>query len=147
MILLTEASCFRPVGRKGLVIVTNWHFSHSFHFYFSALTLIVKVQSLDQRRTYIPRLSISPSNFASDHQEIQKARVFSPINVANTTLKTTTDGPFQDKTTDDKGYLLPGRTTGPETPSKIGESARSLISELTKASPSKVSTRTLSSNL
>ena len=35
-------------------IVTNWHFSRSFHFYFSALTLVVIVQSLAQTQTYIP---------------------------------------------------------------------------------------------
>ena len=30
-------------GESGHVIVTNWHFSRSFHFYFIALTLVVTV--------------------------------------------------------------------------------------------------------
>ena len=35
-------------------VVTNWHFSRSFHFYFTALTLVVIVHSLAQTQTYIP---------------------------------------------------------------------------------------------
>ena len=57
-----------------------------FHFYFIALTLIIVVQSLVQTQTYLPWLSISPSNFTSDHQENQKARVLKD-DVADTTLE------------------------------------------------------------
>ena len=46
-------------------------------------------------------LSISPSNFVSDHQRKSNSACIQSHNVANTTLKTTTDGPFQtqDETT------------------------------------------------
>ena len=63
-------------GMGWVVVVTNWHFSRSFHFYFTALTLVVIVQNLVRTQTYTPWLSISPSNFASDHQENRK-RVYS----------------------------------------------------------------------
>ena len=78
------------------VPVTNWHFSRSFHFYSIALTLVVTVQSLISNTSLHSLSSISPSYFVSDHQEINNACIQSQ-NVANTTLITTTDGPFQDK--------------------------------------------------
>ena len=53
-----EVPCFLGTVASGAesmpLIVTNWHFSRSFYFYFIALTLIVIVQSLVQTQTYIP---------------------------------------------------------------------------------------------
>ena len=49
-----ERPCTPHSPSPTLPIVTNWHFSRSFHFYFIALTLVVIVQSLAQTQTYIP---------------------------------------------------------------------------------------------
>ena len=81
------------------VPVTNWHFSRSFRLIFlniydhypSDLILSSSPHSFK---------SISPSNFVSDHQENQTARVFSPINVANTTLRLQRTARFKTKRND-----------------------------------------------
>ena len=68
-------------------IVTTWHFSRSFHFYFIVLTLVVTVQSIMSNTTSHSLLSISPSNFVSDHQRKSNSACIQSQNVANTTLK------------------------------------------------------------
>ena len=50
--------------------------------------------------------SISPSNFVSDHQRKSNSACIKSHDVANTTLKTTTDGPFQSTKTKRQDYLI-----------------------------------------
>ena len=80
-----QAYCIDYLGRS--ITVTNWHFSRSFHFLFYCIdTCCYSLKFYSSTNSHsLP--SISPSNFVSDHQENQTARVFKSQNVANTTLR------------------------------------------------------------
>ena len=73
--------------------VTNWHFSRSFHFYFIALTLVIIVPSLQVHYKLTPCYPFRLLTLFQTIKKIKSACIQSH-NIANTMLKTTTDGPF-----------------------------------------------------
>ena len=79
-----------PVSRTGI-------FHILFAFIFSALTLVVTVQSLISNTSLHSLLSISPSNFVSDHQRKPNSACIQSHNVANTTLELQRTARFKTK--------------------------------------------------
>ena len=121
----------------------------AFFSFFSLLFSGLTLTSLDKFLSYLQQAHTHCYQFhlLTLFQTIKviKSVCIQSHKVANTMLKLQHTTRFKTRQ-NNKAIQLSGRMTGPATPSRIGESAQSLISELTKASPSKVSTRALNSN-
>ena len=88
-----------PASYQQEHVVTNWHFSRSFHFLFYCIdTCCYSPKVLFQTQAYTP---YHPFRLLTLFQTLKKNKsaCIQSQNVANTTLRTTTDGPFGNKTT------------------------------------------------
>jgi hypothetical protein len=91
-----------------LVLVMNWHFSRSFHFYFITLTLIIfQVSYLIKQ----PQ-SFKPFRLLTLFTDSQDKHCIEAVYVAKGQAKTTMDDPFQDKTKQQALWMIWGCTPG-----------------------------------